>query len=96
MPLINFVLVHGMWFDASSWSKVISILQNVGHRVIAVHLSLYSLTDDVATVKRAIGLLGGVPGNVVYCSLAGLLSKRFSSTLVDDNITQLLGCCFSV
>jgi len=44
---INIVLVHGIWFDASSWSKVISILQNVGHRVIAVHLSL-SLTDDVS------------------------------------------------
>jgi pimeloyl-ACP methyl ester carboxylesterase len=56
---INIVLVHGIWFDASSWSKVISILQNAGHRVIAVHLSLHSLTDDVATVKRAIGLLGG-------------------------------------
>src|SRR5215469_2855138 len=56
---INIVLVHGIWFDASSWSKVISILQNAGHRVIAVHLSLYSLTDDVAIVKRAIGLLGG-------------------------------------
>ena len=56
---INIVLVHGIWFDASSWSKVISILQNVGHRVIAVHLSLYSLTDDDAIVKRAIELLGG-------------------------------------
>jgi pimeloyl-ACP methyl ester carboxylesterase len=56
---INIVLVHGIWFDASSWSKVIPILQNAGHRVIAVHLSLHSLTDDVSTVKRAIGPLGG-------------------------------------
>jgi pimeloyl-ACP methyl ester carboxylesterase len=56
---INIVLVHGIWFDASSWSKVIPILQNAGHRVIAVHLPLHSMTDDVATVKRALGLLAG-------------------------------------
>jgi pimeloyl-ACP methyl ester carboxylesterase len=54
----NIVLVHGIWFDASSWSKVIPSLQNAGHRVIAAHLPLHSLTGDVATVKRAIGLLG--------------------------------------
>ena len=56
---INIVLVHGIWFDASSWSKVIPILQNAGHRVIAVHLPLHSMTEDVATVKLALGLLGG-------------------------------------
>ena len=55
---MNVVLVHGMWFDASSWSRVIPILQDAGHRVIAVHLPLHSLGDDVATVKRAIELVG--------------------------------------
>ena len=29
---INIVLVHGIWFDAFSWSKVISILQNKSSR----------------------------------------------------------------
>jgi pimeloyl-ACP methyl ester carboxylesterase len=33
---INIVLVHGLWADASSWSKVIPILQDAGHKVIAV------------------------------------------------------------
>ena len=33
---MNIVLVHGAWADASSWSKVIAILQKAGHRVIAV------------------------------------------------------------
>jgi len=56
---INIVLVHGMFTDASSWSKVIPILQNAGHRVIAVQLPLRSLADDVATVKRGIDLVGG-------------------------------------
>ena len=56
---MNIILVHGAWADASSWSKVIPILQKAGHRVIAVQLSEHSLADDVATVKRAIQLVGG-------------------------------------
>lgn len=48
----------GHWVDGSSWSKVIPILQNAGHKVIAVQLPLHSLADDVATVKRAIDLVG--------------------------------------
>jgi pimeloyl-ACP methyl ester carboxylesterase len=54
----NIVLVHGLWADGSSWSKVIPILQNAGHKVIAVQLAAHSLADDVATVKRAIDLAG--------------------------------------
>ena len=55
----NIVLVHGTYVDGSSWSKVIPILQNAGHKVIAVQLPLHSLADDIATVKRAIDLVGG-------------------------------------
>jgi pimeloyl-ACP methyl ester carboxylesterase len=56
---INIILVHGLWADASSWSKVIPILQDAGHKVIAVELPLHSVADDIATVKRAIDLVGG-------------------------------------
>jgi pimeloyl-ACP methyl ester carboxylesterase len=49
--------VHGTYVDASSWSKVIPVLQNAGHKVIAVQLPLHSLADDIATVKRAIDLV---------------------------------------
>jgi pimeloyl-ACP methyl ester carboxylesterase len=38
---------------------VIPILQDSGHKVIAVELPLYSVEDDVATVKRAIDFIGG-------------------------------------
>jgi pimeloyl-ACP methyl ester carboxylesterase len=55
----NIVLVHGFWADASSWSKVIPILRNAGHQVVAVQLPLHSVADDVATVKRALEQLGG-------------------------------------
>ena len=56
---VNIVLVHGTGVDGSSWSDVIPILQNAGHKIIAVQLPLHSLADDVATVKRAIDLVGG-------------------------------------
>src|SRR5215211_7795052 len=55
----NIVLVHGLWADGSSWSKVVPTLQNAGHRVIAVQLAERSLAEDVDTVKRAIDLVGG-------------------------------------
>ena len=54
----NIVLVHGFWADGSSWSKVIPILRNAGHQVVAVQLPLHSVADDVATVKRALEQLG--------------------------------------
>src|ERR671915_447792 len=54
----NIVLVHGIWADGSSWSKVIPILKNAGHKVIAVQLPLHSLADDIATTKRAVEQLG--------------------------------------
>jgi pimeloyl-ACP methyl ester carboxylesterase len=69
---VNIVLVHGTWVDGSSWSKVIPILQNAGHKVIAVQLPLHSLADDVATVKRAIDLVGG-PAILVGHSYGGFV-----------------------
>ena len=48
------VLVHGAVSDGSIWSKVIPILTDAGHRVIAVQLPLHSLVDDIATVERVI------------------------------------------
>jgi pimeloyl-ACP methyl ester carboxylesterase len=55
----NIVLVHGAGSDGSSWSKVIPILTDAGHRVIAAQIPLYSLRDDVDTVKRAVERVGG-------------------------------------
>jgi len=55
----NIVLVHGAWADASSWSKVIPLLQAKGLHVVAVQNPLTSLADDVAATKRAIALQDG-------------------------------------
>src|ERR671911_430187 len=83
----NIVLVHGLWADGSSWSKVIPILQNAGHRVISVQLPNHSLEDDVATVKRAIDLVGG-PTIVVAHSFGGFVITNAAYN--NPNVTGLV------
>jgi len=55
----NIVLVHGAFADGSSWSKVISHLQEMGYNAVAVQNPLTSLADEVAFTKRIIGLQDG-------------------------------------
>jgi len=83
----NIVLVHGLWADGSSWSKVIPILQNAGHRVIAVQLAAHSLADDVDTVKRAIDLAGG-PTILVGHSFGGFVITNAGYN--NKNVTGLV------
>jgi pimeloyl-ACP methyl ester carboxylesterase len=64
------VLVHGAVSDGSVWSKVIPILTDAGHRVIAVQLPLHSLGDDIAIVERAVERIGG-PAILVGHSYGG-------------------------
>ena len=56
------LLVHGAFADASSWQKVIPLLEKEGLAVTAVQLSLKSLGEDVATAKR---LIDSQPGDVI-------------------------------
>lgn len=51
---VTVVLVHGAWADASSWNKVIPLLQRKGLNVMTVQNPLTSLSDDVAATKRII------------------------------------------
>jgi predicted alpha/beta hydrolase family esterase len=83
----NIVLVHGAWVDGSSWSKVIPILKNAGHHVIAVQLTEQSLTDDVATVKRAIEHIGG-PTILVGHSYGGAVITNAGYN--NSNVTGLV------
>src|SRR5215471_4463595 len=55
----NIVLVHGAFVDASSWSDVTLLLQQAGHRVLAVQLPLTSLADDVDVTRQALASLSG-------------------------------------
>jgi len=68
----NIVLVHGLFADASSWSKVIPLLQAKGLHVTAVQNPTTSLDDDVAAVKRALALQNG-PVILVAHSYGGMV-----------------------
>ena len=54
----NIVLVHGAIVDASSWAKVILLLEAQGLNVTAVQNPLTSLVDDVAATIRTLGFAG--------------------------------------
>src|SRR5262244_2801454 len=65
------VLVHGAFADASSWSRVIPILEKDGYYVTAVQIPLTSLPDDVAVTKRVIGVGHSYAGAVITDAAAG-------------------------
>lgn len=60
--MATIVLVHGLWSDGSSWAAVMSELRAMGHEPVAAQLSLESMADDVASVRRT---LATVPGPVL-------------------------------
>ena len=66
----NIVLVHGAFVNASSWSKVIPLLEAKGLHAVAAQIPLTSFADDVAATKRAIALQAG-PILLVGHSYAG-------------------------
>jgi pimeloyl-ACP methyl ester carboxylesterase len=53
-PKPHILLAHGAVADGSSWSKVISILQEANYNVTAVQQPLSSIDDDIAVVKNGI------------------------------------------
>jgi pimeloyl-ACP methyl ester carboxylesterase len=53
------VLVHGGFADGSTWSRVIPLLQAVGHPVVAVQLELASLANDSATTRAVLAAQAG-------------------------------------
>jgi len=67
----NIVLVHGAFADGSSWSKVITILQEMGYNAVAVQNPMTSLSDEVSFTKRIIALQDG-PVILVGHSWGGL------------------------
>lgn len=57
--MATIVLVHGLWSDGSSWAKVITELEVMGHDPVAAQLSLESFGDDVASVRRTVATVSG-------------------------------------
>src|SRR5262245_55630472 len=68
----NIVLVHGAFADGSSWSKVVTILQDRGYNVTAVQNPLTSLADDVAATQRVLAQQDG-PAILVGHSWGGVV-----------------------
>jgi pimeloyl-ACP methyl ester carboxylesterase len=64
------VLVHGAWADGSSWSRVITGLDQAGIAVTAAPIPLTSLADDVDALDRTIDRTDG-PVVVVGHAYAG-------------------------
>ncbi len=71
----NVVLVHGLFADASSWAKVIPLLQAKGLHVTAVENPTTSLDADVASVKRALAQQDG-PTILVAHSYGGMVISQ--------------------
>lgn len=93
---INVLLVHGTFVDASSWSKVIPLLQRQGFNVLAVQNPNTSLEDDIATTSQAFASLSGPTilvghsyGGVVISNVGGgasnLLSLVYIAAFAPDN-----------
>ncbi len=85
-PVRNIVLVHGAFVDASSWSRVIEILQDKGYTVTAVQNPLTSLHDDEVAVRRVLERQSG-PTVLVGYSWAGMPITEVGA---DAKITALV------
>jgi pimeloyl-ACP methyl ester carboxylesterase len=72
------VLVHGAFADASSWAKVILLLEGQGYTVIAVQNPLTSFASDVETTKRVLEAQQG-PVVVVGHSYGGAVITAAAS-----------------
>ena len=53
------VLVHGAWADASSWNRVIPLLQQEGYTVDAPPNPLAGLTSDAAYLRSYLSTING-------------------------------------
>ena len=79
---INVLLVHGAYVDASSWSKVIPLLQAKGYNTLAVQIPLASFKEDVSVTEQALASLSG-PTLLVGHSYSGSVISNVSSTVAN-------------
>ncbi len=79
------VMVHGAWADGSCWSNVILPLRRHGLRATTAPISLTSLTDDAATLRRVIERTTG-PVILVGHAYAGAVI----ATAHDDRVKSLV------
>lgn len=102
---VNIVLVHGAWGDGSHWRKVIPMLKEAGHNVVATQHPLTSLADDAEATRRLATslegptiLVGHSYGGAVITEAAGncpnvtgLVYIAAFAPNTDENLGSLLG-----
>jgi len=86
---LNVVLVHGSFVDASSWSKVVALLQTQQYNALAVQIPLTSLADDIAVTRQALASISG-PTILVGHSYAGMVI-----TNAGTNVSNLIGLVYA-
>jgi pimeloyl-ACP methyl ester carboxylesterase len=86
---LTVVLVHGSFVDASSWSKVVALLQAQQYNTLAVQIPLTSLADDIAVTRQALASIAG-PTILVGHSYAGMVI-----TNAGTNLSNLLGLVYA-
>jgi pimeloyl-ACP methyl ester carboxylesterase len=82
----NVILVHGAFADASSWRKVIPLLEAKNLHVVAVQLPETSIEDDVAATKRILSVQKG-PVVLVGHSYGGMV---ITAAADDPNVRALV------
>jgi pimeloyl-ACP methyl ester carboxylesterase len=85
----SIVFCHGIWADGSCFSKVIAPLQAAGYEAIAAQYALNTVEDDIATVKKTLGRVGG-PAVLVGHSYGG---QVITGAGVDARVKALVYIC---
>jgi pimeloyl-ACP methyl ester carboxylesterase len=89
------ILVHGAFADGSLWNKVIPLLWKRGLDAVSVQLPLTSLSDDAATVRKAIKRIkgpvvlaghsyGGAPVTAASAGEASVKALAFIAAIAPD------------
>jgi pimeloyl-ACP methyl ester carboxylesterase len=82
----SIVFCHGLWADGSCFSKVMPALQAEGHQVIAAQYGLNTVSEDVATVRSALGRVSS-PAILVGHSYGGSV---ITGAGTDDRVAGLV------
>ena len=83
---VNVVLLHGLFADGSSWSKVILRLQSAGLNVTSVQNPLTTFPEAVASVQRVLDREHG-PTVLVGHSFSGMLVSEVG---IHPNVSSLV------
>jgi len=83
----SIVLIHGAWADASSWNRVVAILQRAGYTVYAPPNPLRGLSSDALSIELFVKSIAG-PVILVGHSYGGSVTSVSSAN--NPNVKALV------